>query len=89
MQLFRKILSGMANSVNPDRTLKEQSDLSLHCSYMPFCQKHWCTIFGPLPPKKKKKKKKNLELTKAGLTSGLVLISYGLRSRILLHILIY
>ena len=56
MQLFRKILSGMANSVNPDRTLKEQSDLSLHCSYMPFCQKHWCTIFGPLPQKKKKKK---------------------------------
>ena len=56
MQLFRKILSGMANSVNPDRTLKEQSDLSLYCSYMPFCQKHWCTIFGPLPQKKNKKK---------------------------------
>ena len=37
MQLFIKILSGMANSVNLIRLLlKEQSDLTLHCLYMPF-----------------------------------------------------
>ena len=34
MQLFPNILSGMANSVDPDQ---EQSDLGLHCLHMPFC----------------------------------------------------
>ena len=37
MQLFHKILSGMANSADPDQT-EEQSDLGQHCLHMPFCQ---------------------------------------------------
>ena len=40
MWFFLKILSGMANSVDPDQTaplgLKEQSDLGLYCLHMPF-----------------------------------------------------
>ena len=36
MQLFLKILSGMANSVDPDQ---KKSDLDLHYLHMPFCQK--------------------------------------------------
>ena len=42
-----KILSGMANSVDPDQTapLQEQSDLGLHCLHMPICQQLWCTNF--------------------------------------------
>ena len=39
MQVFLKILSGMANSVDPDQTApSEQSDLGLHCLHMSFCQ---------------------------------------------------
>ena len=57
MQLFLKILNGMANRVDPDQTapegqrfnsqegLKEQSDLGLHCLPMPFCQTIWCSKF--------------------------------------------
>ena len=46
MQLFLKIFSGMANSVDPDQTaLKEQSDLGLHSLHMSFCQKLWCMKF--------------------------------------------
>ena len=71
IQLFRKILSGMANSVNLDRTLKEQSDLSLHCVYMPFVR-NFGVLFSDLS---RNKKRNHLGLTKAGLTSGLVLNS--------------
>ena len=40
MHLFLKILSGMANSVDPDQTApEEQSDQGLHHLHMPFCQK--------------------------------------------------
>ena len=46
MQLFLKMLSGMANSVDPDQIVpKEQSDLGLHCLHTSFCQKTWCTKF--------------------------------------------
>ena len=38
MQLFLKILSEMANCVDPDQTaLMKQSDLGLPCLHMPFC----------------------------------------------------
>ena len=36
MQLFLKILSGMANSVDPDQTAP---NLGLHCLHMPFVRK--------------------------------------------------
>ena len=56
MPLFLKILSGMANSIDPDQTapsgmanridhVQEQSDLSLYCLHMIFCQQLWCTKF--------------------------------------------
>ena len=46
MQLFHKLLNGMANSVDPDQTApEEQSDLGLHCLHMLFCQTHWCAKF--------------------------------------------
>ena len=46
MQSFLKILSGMANSVDPDQTApEEQSDLGLHYLHMPFSQKPWCIKF--------------------------------------------
>ena len=46
MQLFPKIPSGMANSVDPDQTLlQEQSDLGVHCLHMTFCQTFWFTKF--------------------------------------------
>ena len=45
MQLFLKILSEMANSVDPDQTAPEQSDLGLHCLHMSFCHKLKCSIF--------------------------------------------
>ena len=34
MRLFLKMLSGMANSIDPDQTAP--SDLGLHCFPMPF-----------------------------------------------------
>ena len=37
MELFLKILCGMANCVDPDQIL-EQSDLELHCFHESFCQ---------------------------------------------------
>ena len=37
MQMFLKILSGMANSVDPD--------LDLHSLHRTFCQKLWCSKF--------------------------------------------
>ena len=40
MQLFLKILSGMANSVEP-----ELSDLGLHCLHLSFFQKLRCSKF--------------------------------------------
>ena len=44
MQLCLKLLSRMANSVDPDLTaFQEQSDLGLHCLPMSFCQKFWWT----------------------------------------------
>ena len=46
MQVCLKILSVMANSVDPNQTApKEQSDLGLHCLHMPFCQTLCCTKF--------------------------------------------
>ena len=45
MQLSLKILSGMANSVDPDQAAPQQSDLGLHCLHMPFCQKLLCSKF--------------------------------------------
>ena len=45
MQLFLKILSIIANSVDPDHTapsgavLKKKSDLGLHCLHRPLCDK--------------------------------------------------
>ena len=47
MQLFLKVLSGMANNEDPDQTavLQEQSDLGLHYLHMPFCQEDWCMKF--------------------------------------------
>ena len=53
MNLFLKILSGMANSVDPDQTAP--SDLGLHCLHMPFCQKLWCSKFRTFtkPPVRK------------------------------------
>ena len=42
MQLFLKILSGIANSVDRNQ---EQSDLGLHCLHIPFCQTLSCTKF--------------------------------------------
>ena len=51
MQLFLKMLSGMANSVDPD----QQSDLGLHClhfirnfgvlNFRTFTITKWCPIF--------------------------------------------
>ena len=32
-----KVLNGMTNSVDPEQTLQEQSDLGLHYFHMPFC----------------------------------------------------
>ena len=50
MQMFLKILSGMANSVDPDQTAtKEQSDLGLHCLHIPVCQTLVYKILGHLP----------------------------------------
>ena len=45
------MLSGMANSVDPDQTApKEQSDLGLHCLHMTFCQTlSVLEILGHLP----------------------------------------
>ena len=43
MHLSLKMLSGKANSEDPD--LKEQSDLGLHGLHMAFCQKLWCSKF--------------------------------------------
>ena len=46
MQLFLKILSGMAKIVDPDQTAPSEcirSNLGLHCLHMPFCQKLLCT----------------------------------------------
>ena len=43
MQLFLKILSGMANSVDPDQTAP--FDLGLHHLHMSFCQTLWCLKF--------------------------------------------
>ena len=40
---FLKILSGIANSVDPGQ--EEQSDQSLLCFLGRFCQKLWCTKF--------------------------------------------
>ena len=46
LQSFLKILSGLANCVDPDQTAPlEQSDLGLHCLHMPFCQKLLCSKF--------------------------------------------
>ena len=46
MHLSLKMFSGMANSVDPDQTApEEQSDLSLHCLHVAFCQKLWCSKF--------------------------------------------
>ena len=51
MQLFLKVLSGIANSVDPDQSapkvLKEQSDLGRHYLLIPFRQnqKLLCKIF--------------------------------------------
>ena len=52
MQLFLKMLSGMANSVDPDQTAPSQtapegvlqSDLGLHCFNMLFCHLRTFTI---------------------------------------------
>ena len=47
MQLFLKILSAMANSVDPIKLLlKEQSGFGLHCLHMPFCRKLSYKILG-------------------------------------------
>ena len=46
MQLFLKILSGMATLIR--LILDEQSDLSLHCLHMQFGQKLWYTNFRTL-----------------------------------------
>ena len=40
IQLFIKILNGMANSVDPDLTA-----LGLHCLHLPFYKKFWCRKF--------------------------------------------
>ena len=46
VQLFLKMISGMANSVDPDQTAPSGAVWSgLHCLHMPFCQKLWCTKF--------------------------------------------
>ena len=45
MHLFDKILDGKANSVDPDQTALEQSDLGLHYLHMPFCQIGMCMKF--------------------------------------------
>ena len=46
MQLSLKMLSRIANSVDPDQTAPlEQSDLGLHCLHMPFCQTFRCSKF--------------------------------------------
>ena len=46
LQLFLKMLSGMAKMVTLIRPLlQKQSDLGLHCLHMPFCQKLWCIKF--------------------------------------------
>ena len=46
MHLSLKVLSGMANSEDPDQTApKEQSDLDMHCLHMAFCQKLLCLKF--------------------------------------------
>ena len=42
MLLLLKILSGMANSVDPDQ---EQSDHGLHCLHMSLCQTLWFLKF--------------------------------------------
>ena len=40
MQLYLKVLSKMANSVDPDQNAPlEQFALGLHCLHMLFCQK--------------------------------------------------
>ena len=46
MQLFLKLLSGMANSIDPDQTTPSGAIWSgLHCLHMPFCQKFWNAKF--------------------------------------------
>ena len=52
MQLFPKILSGMANSVEIDQTAPSGADpdqtapdLGLYCLHISFCQKLWCSKF--------------------------------------------
>ena len=47
MQLFLKILLGMANSVDPDQTAQEQSDLGLHCLLICHFVRNFCA--GCLP----------------------------------------
>ena len=42
MHPLLKILSGMANSVDPDQTAPEGG---LHCLRMSFCQTLWCSKF--------------------------------------------
>ena len=41
-QLFLKLLNRIANSVDPDRTTQEYSDLGLYCLHTPFCQNVSC-----------------------------------------------
>ena len=45
MTLLLKILSRMANSVDPDQTVPSGTDLVLHCLQMPFGQTLWCSKF--------------------------------------------
>ena len=47
MQLFLKIFSVMANSIDPDQTTP--SDHGLTCLHMPFCQRLVYKILGHLP----------------------------------------
>ena len=44
MQLFFKILSGMAKSVDPDQTAPE-GQFAYASLHIPFCEKLWCMKF--------------------------------------------
>ena len=67
--MFRKMPSGMINSVDPDQTAPEEETICLH---MLFCQKHLCIILGHFTIIRK-----HLGLPKAGVNSWMVLISSG------------
>ena len=76
MQLFRKTLSGMANNIDP-QPVSSGSTLFAH-AILSETLVYYFRTFTVIKQTNKKKKKKIVGLPKAGLSSGVVLISGGL-----------